>query len=747
MTQQDKELDTTVRLARVRYFLDKGQLPEADRELCSLLDGAKIPDTLENNAVETCQRIMQCYRSKKEFQRIFDLFKFELNALKNNATIQFIMADACDLCGKTEDALAHLQKAIQLEPHKPDPYLLLGKILETRDAEAAILHYQNYFERSDAPFAAKTYVKKVRTLLKSNPEVTDFKTIRLAFIGNFTLQPLKAYLEATCLQAGIVTEFFFGGYDQHIQEMADTESELYRFDPQWTFLFLDQKVLLPELYNHFYSLSPEQRLKCVTEKMDGLQHLAKKFLDHSQSLLGVSDFLRPVQYAMGIYDSREASGEKTMIQVLNHRLSKWTQDIPSRLYRIDSEKVLTACGKHAVGDEKMRYLAKMVIPEKALPELAQELMRYIKPALGLTKKCLVLDLDNTLWGGILGEDGLEGIQLGIEPPGNAFYEFQKAVKVLQRRGILLAINSKNNFDLVREAFEKHPDMQLRLDDFACIRANWQDKARNMREIALDLNIGLDSLVYMDDNPAERLLMRQEIPEVWTVEMPEDFSNFRQTLLELDVFEVLNITEEDRKRTDLYRAEAKRKGLKAEITDLRQYLESLAIVVEIYPAEPFTIPRIAQLTQRTNQFNLTTRRYKETDIQRMAQSDDWRVYVLKSSDRFGDHGIVGVGILRQLKKVWEIDTFLLSCRVIGRGIEQMLLYHIGKEALSGGAETLRGFYRATRKNGLASSFYAKEQWNTVSRNDAETVYEWNLDSREISRPEHIKLKTEHERETA
>ena len=588
--------------------------------------------------------------------------------------------------------------------------------------------------------SAKALVKKIRVLLKDHGDILNFKKLRTAIIGNITLQPLTPYLEAQCLRASVDPDFFFGGYNFYINEMADPESKLYRFDPKMTFLFLDPKILMPELHPFFFDIPPEKRLNIAVEKINQIKALAKNFLEASNSLLIVSEFLPPRYPKLGIYDQREPAGERAVVRELNDRLEEWEHDMPNQVFRLDLEKVLAECGRAVVSDEKMRYLAKMEIPEKALPELAKEMIRFIRPALGLTKKCLVLDLDNTLWGGILGEDGIEGIQLGNEPPGNAFYEFQGVVKDLQRRGVILAINSKNDFELVKEAFDRHPDMRLKFSDFASVRANWNDKAQNMREIAQELNIGLDSFVYMDDNPAERLLIRQQIPEILTIEMPEDFSDYSLTLLELDAFEVLTLTEEDRKRTKLYQADSKRRELKTQITNLDEYLKSLNILVEVYQASDFAIPRIAQLTQRTNQFNLTTRRYKEANVRSFSDSPDARVYYVKSSDRFGNYGIVGACIMRIEEFVWEFDTLLLSCRVVGRGIEQAFLHSVFNQAVQNDARKLLGRYVPTRKNNLVSQFYSEQHFVVVSRSDQETVYEFDLKEKMIPLPKHIQLKT-------
>ncbi len=745
-TRLDEALERKAvsKLAQIELSIDKKQFKEAESEFKALIHEVSEYDALRPKLVKTGRVLLQQFRVEAKPQQIIDGFQYASHLLESDPEALILTGWAFAQLKNYQKSSHLLEKAIILSPQNPEPYLLLGEIIEAEDSQNAIRQYARFHDYSSAPFAPKILVKKIRSLIKNSKEKLKFKTLRTAVIGNITLQPIKPYLEAVCLKAGIDPEIFFGGYDFYVHEMADPESELYRFDPHLTFLFLDEKTLLPELYTAFFEIPPNRRFELVATKMDQVKALTEKFLDGSTSLLIIGDFISPRQTCLGIYDTREVGGEKAIIHALNCHLGNWLNAMPNRLFRLDTEKVLSDCGKATVADEKMRYLAKMIVPEKALPKMAKEMMRFIRPAMGLTKKCLVLDLDNTLWGGVLGEDGIGGIQLGIEPPGNAFYEFQKAIKSLQKRGIILAINSKNDFDLVKEAFEKHPDMQLALKDFACIRTNWNDKAQNMREIAQELNLGLDSFVYIDDHPAERLLIQQQLPEVWTVDMPEDFSNYTQTLLDLDAFEILHLTDEDRTRTRLYQAESQRRELKTQITDLEEYLKSLAIKVEVGLANTFTSPRIAQLTQRTNQFNLTTRRYQEADIKNFAGSANYRVYFVHSSDRFGDHGIVGVAIIRVDGPVWEFDTFLMSCRVIGRGIEQGLLYFISQQATEGAAQKLIGRYRPTPKNGLAADFYSRENFDTVSQAEDETIYEFDLKTKIVPLPEYIQLKKTDER---
>jgi FkbH-like protein len=666
-----------------------------------------------------------------------DLISKLPNWIFEYSSVQFAMGKLFTNLGEINEAERRFERSANLNPDNPEIYLSLASLLAEKDPQKAFEHYRTFFSKKSDPSSAKTFVKKIKKIFSQSPEAINLKPIKIAIIGNVTLQTFRPFLEAQCILAGAQIEFFFGGYDVFAQEIVDPNSELYKFDPKITFLFLDASTLIPELFVNFFEIASEKRIQLCRNKFETIESLAKTFLSRSQSALAISNFSIPRNFLMGIHDHRENPGEKETIETWNQWLREFIKETPNGLYLLDVENAVSRSGK--TFDDKMKYLAKMSIPEIAFPYLAKEMLRIIRPITGLIKKCLVLDLDNTVWGGVLGEDGIEGIKIGVEPPGNAFNDFQKAVKTLLRRGVILAINSKNDIELVKEAFEKRTEMILKLDDFASIRANWQNKAQNMREIAAELNIGIDSFVFMDDNPAERFLIKSELPEVLTIDMPEDCSNYAQTLLDLDVFEALHITVEDKSRTQLYKAETERKQLKTQITDLSEYLNSLETKVEVFPVDSFSISRVSQLTQRTNQFNLTTRRYTEAEIKSFSESQSSRVYCIKSSDRFGDHGTVGACIVKTTKEnTWELDVLLMSCRVLGRGIEEAFMHFICEEIKKEGAQTLIGRYLPTKKNGMAKDFYKRLRFGEVESSDQETTYKLALQEESIRLPSYVRL---------
>lgn len=325
------------------------------------------------------------------------------------------------------------------------------------------------------------------------------------------------------------------------------------------------------------------------------------------------------------------------------------------------------------------------------------------------KKCLVLDLDNTLWGGILGEDGVEGIKVGGDYPGKAFAWWQKALLGLSKAGVILTVCSKNNESDVKEAWEKNPFLILKEEHFSAYRINWQDKATNVQELAKELNIGLDSMVFVDDNPTEREIIRQMLPMVAVPGFPAqpyELPTFFNRLVD-DYFQLYALTDEDRKKTEQYKANADRAKAQRTFANFDDFLRSLEIHITIDRANDFNIPRIAQMTQKTNQFNLTTRRYTEADIRRQV-ADGWHIWCISVADKFGDNGITGCIIVDGDR----IDTLLLSCRILGKGIEDQFLKAVLNELRQSGCQRVMADYLPTAKNGQVADFYDRNGFALV-----------------------------------
>jgi FkbH-like protein len=384
-------------------------------------------------------------------------------------------------------------------------------------------------------------------------------------------------------------------------------------------------------------------------------------------------------------------------------------DFPNlRVLDIGEFTSMFPCGE--LMDWKFFFMAQAGMNPKLAPQFKQWFRRKLEGLALKRKKCLVVDLDNTLWGGVLGEDGMDGIKVGGAYPGNAFLCFQQGLKELSRCGVILAVCSKNNESDVLEAWEKNPFMVLRKDDFAAWRINWNDKASNIRELASELNIGLDSMVFIDDSAVERELVRRELPEVETPDFPAQPYGLADFLgwLVSRFFRVYALTSEDRAKTAQYKANAMREREKRSFTDMGSFIASLNIHLSVEEANSFSIPRIAQMTQKTNQFNLTTRRRTEAEVRGLL-SAGWRIWTLSVSDRFGDSGITGCAMVTP---GGMIDTFLLSCRVLGRGIESEFLKCVCRMMKEHGARFIQGEYVPSAKNGLVADFYQKNGFSKV-----------------------------------
>ena len=570
-----------------------------------------------------------------------------------------------------------------------------------------------------------SYLNKSKLLSNVDYE----KKIRIAVLGGFTLNGLEETIRVKCDEKKIHCATYVSGYNQYSQEIFDEKSQLYKFSPDITFLIIDSRNALGELFLNPYSVSVEERKQRVQDKSDEIINLVQTFGSKSKSKLILSNFNIPSYSPIGINETREEYGLHDMIRSLNQNI-KIGLRLEPEIYIHDLNSFVTKFGENNVFDYKQYFYGDVRISLDYLPYLAEELMGYVKAILGLNKKCIVLDLDNTLWGGIVGEDGFEGIKLGDDPIGRAYVELQHNLLALNQRGIILAINSNNNFDDAIQIIKEHPNMILKEDNFVCVRINWNDKVVNMKEISDELNIGLDSMVFFDDDPVNIEYVKSNLPDIQAVQV-SDPSNSSKILKSMNDFQVLKITDEDSTRNKMYLEQRKRTELKTRVGNLQDFLKQLNISVKIKNADKYTIPRISQLTLKTNQFNLTTRRYQEEDIRKFSQDKDKIVECAQIQDKFGDNGITCVYIInKDNKQQWTIDTFLLSCRVIGRGVEDGILYQIIEKARKEGVSKVRGEYIKTKKNKPAENFFPafgfKKEGNF-----------WVIDTKNhLKKPEHL-----------
>lgn len=493
------------------------------------------------------------------------------------------------------------------------------------------------------------------------------------------------------------------GFDNGQDVVFDKKSTLFAASPDIIAVALRLHSLAPALVQQFTSLKAHDLATLVHNSLTTIETFIRAIRDRSTALIAVHNFEMIHLPAYGLLDAQMSGGQTETLRAMNRRLREIVSQV-SGAFIIDVERLVSRVGYENAIDDRYWHVGRAPYKASFQRDIAREYVKLARALKGKNKKCLVLDCDNTLWGGVVGEDGLSGIKLGTTNPGSAFVEMQAAILDLYNRGILLALNSKNNHADAYEVFQRHPDSLLRPEHFVAMRINWEDKVSNLRQIAAELNIGLDSLVFVDDNPFECEYVRDALPQVETVELPADPSRYAGIIRGIDSFDTLTLSEEDRRRSELYRAESARIELRTSAGSMGDYLRSLGLKIAVHKGDAFHVPRIAQLTQKTNQFNLTTRRYSESDITAMLADPSWRVYYAELEDKFSRAGLVAVALTRDDGAICTIDSYLLSCRVIGRGVEQAFLSKVADDARERGARRLVGEFIPTAKNAVAADFY-------------------------------------------
>jgi FkbH-like protein len=546
--------------------------------------------------------------------------------------------------------------------------------------------------------------------------------IRVAFLGNYTVYPLVGLLKLYLAAAGIAAEVHHPDYGTWRQELIDPTSDFHAEPHDFT--------IVSTLWSDVAHLpSPGDDRAAADAAIAAEIATWAGFWQAAQPQGGqiVQDnFVAPANRPFGNLDGRLAGGIARYASRLNDAL----QDAaPPYVTLHDLASLAAEQGRRRWSDPRFFYEAKLPCAPEMLPLYAHSLAQTLLAQLGVGHKCLVLDLDNTLWGGVIGDDGLGGIAIGQgDARGEAHLAFQHYALQLKARGVLLAVCSKNTDAIAREPFEKHDGMAIRLGDIACFVANWDDKATNLRRIAAELNIGLNSLVFVDDNPVERSIVRQLVPEVAVPELPEDPAGYIEALDRMRYFETPSINREDLQRTSMMQAEAARQAVVASSgADLDSFLQSLALVATIAPVDANNLDRTVQLINRSNQFNVTTRRYSSADLLAKLDDPDWILRTVSLRDRFGDNGLIAVLIAHVDAQagLLEIDSWLMSCRVLKRGVEDASLNHLVALARDKGLAALRGAYIPTEKNGLVRDLFASLGF-TEEAGEPDGRTTWRLD---------------------
>jgi FkbH-like protein len=561
--------------------------------------------------------------------------------------------------------------------------------------------------------------------------------IRVAFLGGATTQELGSWLDLFVGQHGIRAVGHHGDFGRYFEELTMDAARLEEFAPQVVFLNLGARDLTSTLSPTATAGDLEQ---AVAASMERVRQVCDA-IDRLGALAIVPTIVPPPLHAMGNLSAAIPGGISLYAAHLNIKLAELAQE-RSRVRLLDAQAVLSSCAEAWYSAERwFRY--KIWRSGEAEMRMASSLASIIAAMFGRSRKVLVLDLDNTLWGGVIGDDGVDRLVIGRETPmGEAFTAFQEYCRALQRRGVLLAVCSKNDDAIARSGFE-HPDSVLKLTDFAAFRANWEPKSDNLLSIAAELNLGIDSFVFIDDNPAERHLVSQQLPAVAVPDVGNDPAEYCRIIEEGRYFEPVSISNEDVQRAAMYAANSVRNSAEAAFANYDEYLQSLAMVAEIDAFQPVYIERIAQLINKTNQFNLTTRRYTLAEVQELAQRPNQITLYGRLADRFGDNGLVSVIIGRAVDRILYVDLWLMSCRVLKRGFEQAMFDALVDRARQLGCTELVGTYIPTDKNGMVAGHYASFGFTRTTA-DYVSEQQWHRALSDIvPTSKHIKVRT-HER---
>lgn len=576
-----------------------------------------------------------------------------------------------------------------------------------------------------------SYMAAARKIRQEAP--AGLRPIKVGVLATFTVEPIAPYWIVEAAQRGCAVDVHFGPYGQLEMPVLEPNSPFRRFDAEVVVVAARLEDLAPDLVWEFLGKTREQVDLGVRAVITRIQGLVEAIRSHSRAPILICNFAEPLFAVAGLAEPGLERSQRSVIAELNSALGTLSRT-STDTHIIDFAGCVSVVGTEAWTDLRMLYRARMPLGARAQVAFATLLARTVRALVTPARKCLVLDLDNTLWGGVIGEDGAGGIKLGEDHPGNVFKAFHRAVLALRDRGVILAIASKNNLADAMAVFEEHPDCLLRPQHFAAMEIHWEDKATSLRRIAQTLSIGTDALVFFDDNPVEREWVRTQMPEVAVIDVPDSPVAYVPALWNSEWFDALTISVEDRHRADMYVQEQARAGLHARHASVEEFLQDLAITVSIGAVGPETLPRVSQLIGKTNQFNLTTRRYTSAALEQM-MADGAITLWLRARDRFGDNGLVGVALAvpadGQDRAVWRIDVLLMSCRVIGRRIETALLSELSRRVRRAGGRRLVGEFIPTDRNSMAASVYPDHGF--VPADDAGRTWELALSEAAVPRP--------------
>jgi FkbH-like protein len=564
--------------------------------------------------------------------------------------------------------------------------------------------------------------------LKKNlrKDFSSLKAVRVAVLGDSTTQFLTQAIRGYGYEIGLNLEIFEADYDQIDRQVMESSSELYRYCPEYVFLL----STTPKLLDRFYRTEIFRRSQFAVEQAARFDAILSQLnLNVNDAKIVFTNFIELNDAVFGQYANKTNVSFLNQVRRLNCELMTLAERTKN-LFICDVAAFSSELGHAACLDNRNRIEADIAFSLDFLPKVAKALTDIIQAVSGSARKCLILDLDNTLWGGVIGDDGIENIQVGRLGQGKAFTELQYWARELKQRGIILAVCSKNDERIARGPFESHPDMVLTLDDVAVFVASWDSKVENIKKIKSILNIGYDSMVFVDDNPYERGIVKHHLPDICVPDLPDDPADYLSFLRSLNLFETASYTEEDGQRTVQLQLNMERERFQSSFTDERGFLQSLGMTAELRPFDTFNIPRVAQLIQRSNQFNLRTIRYTEESLSKLCEASTYITIALSVHDRFGSHGLISAVIAGIGVDELFIDTWIMSCRVLKRGVENLMLNELVDIAAARGAKRIIGEFIPTKKNALVRDHYGNLGF-AVQKNGL-----WSLDVLDYVPREHF-----------
>jgi FkbH-like protein len=565
-------------------------------------------------------------------------------------------------------------------------------------------------------------LRQRQSLKKELLTQTNLIATRVAILGGSTTAEVKSMLELFLLAQGIQPSFYESGYNRYSEDVLFENPELWNFRPEIVFIHTNWRNIsqFPELGEA--EAEVEQRIR---REMERFECLWKKIDTELSAIIVQNNFDLPSLRPLGNLEASEQFGRVNFLLRMNVEFAKYARCHP-RLLINDLLYLSAQVGLAEWFGRSYWYNFHMALSPTATVALARNVAGIVKSVYGKSKKCLVLDLDNTLWGGIVGDDGVQNLILGRDHPvGEAFLDFQRYVKDLQKRGVILAVCTKNDAENAKEGFT-HPDSILRLEDFSAFKANWEPKPENLCQIAADLNLALDSVVFVDDNPVERILVSEQLPEVAVPEIGSDVSRFAEVLEQERYFEVDRVVQDDIHRSAYYNSNAQRSNFQARFQDYGEFLASLEMTAEIGPFSPTYLQRITQLINKTNQFNLTTRRYTFAEVESVSRDSSSITLYGRLADRFGDNGLVSVLIGRVVDETVELDLWLMSCRVFNREMELAIFDGLVEQCRARRVSKIVGVYIPSKKNSIVAGHYANLGFTRVEeKSEGRELWHYDL----------------------